>query len=56
MTKFVTLKALEDKSLSNFYAKLREISNQSFALGEEYANTKLVCKVLSIILNVVPLK
>ncbi|MBA0781098.1 hypothetical protein Gotri_002053, partial [Gossypium trilobum] len=36
----------ESKTTREFYAKLCDLSNQVFALGEEYSDAKLVRKVL----------
>ncbi|KAH1097587.1 hypothetical protein J1N35_014508, partial [Gossypium stocksii] len=46
-----TIRMLKDESLYEFYAKLCNISNQAFALNEEYSNVKMVYKVLRLCLN-----
>lgn len=45
-TKFKNLRMQSSKTIGQFYAKLYDLSNQSFALGEEYFNSKFVRKVL----------
>lgn len=37
---------LEDESLSDFYAKLCDITNESFALGEKFSDVKIVQKIV----------
>lgn len=44
--KFENLRMLEDKSLSYFYAKLCDIANKSFILGEKFLDAKLSKKLL----------
>lgn len=43
-TRFETPKMLEDETLVDFYAKLCDISNRDFALGEEYSNAEFIIK------------
>lgn len=40
------LRMQEFETIWEFYSKLCDLSNQTYALGEEYSNTKLVGKVL----------
>ncbi|KAM6563438.1 hypothetical protein CsatB_023436 [Cannabis sativa] len=39
----------EDESIAEFHAKLCDISNESYALGKTYSNSKLVRKVLGVL-------
>ncbi|XP_060972330.1 uncharacterized protein LOC133038256 [Cannabis sativa] len=39
----------EDESVAEFHAKLCDISNESYALGKTYSNSKLVRKVLGVL-------
>ena len=41
-THFENLRMHDDESLSNFYTKLCDIANESFALGEKIPETILV--------------
>ncbi|KAK5817668.1 hypothetical protein PVK06_022595 [Gossypium arboreum] len=41
-SRFESLKMQESKAISEFYTKLCDLSNQAFALGEEYSNLKLL--------------
>nr|KJB48685.1 hypothetical protein B456_008G081000 [Gossypium raimondii] len=50
-TKFKNLRLQSLQTISQFYAKLCDLSNQSFALVEEYFNSKLVRKVLRSLLK-----
>ena len=43
-TRFENLRMLEDVSLSDFYTKLCDVANESFALGEKIFETTLVRK------------
>ena len=43
---FENLTMTEDESIADFHARLCDISNESYALGETYTNAKLVRKVL----------
>ena len=45
-TRFKNLHMLEEESLSNFYTKLCDIANESFALGEKIPASVLVRKSL----------
>lgn len=45
-SRFESLRMQESKTIAEFYSKVCDLSNQAFALGEEYSNTKLVRKVL----------
>ncbi|MFQ6666590.1 hypothetical protein Gotur_032890, partial [Gossypium turneri] len=46
MSSSMDLRIQESKTIREFYAKLCYLSNQVFALGEEYSDAKLVRKVL----------
>ncbi|XP_060972451.1 uncharacterized protein LOC133038346 [Cannabis sativa] len=46
---FENLTMEEDESVAEFHAKLCDISNESYALGKTYSNSKLVRKVLSVL-------
>ncbi|KAB2012749.1 hypothetical protein ERO13_D09G099050v2 [Gossypium hirsutum] len=43
--------SVESETICEFYAKLHDLSNQAFAFGEKYSNTKLVRKVLRSLLE-----
>ena len=45
-TRFENLRMLENETIADFYAKLCDISNESFALGEKFSESKLVRKIL----------
>ncbi|XP_012852368.1 PREDICTED: uncharacterized protein LOC105971978 [Erythranthe guttata] len=45
-TRFESLHMEEDETIADFHAKLCDISNESYALGEQYSETKLVRKAL----------
>ncbi|XP_012488028.1 uncharacterized protein LOC105801252 [Gossypium raimondii] len=45
-TRSETLRMQNSKTIGEFYIKICDLSNQAFALGEEYSNTKLVRKDL----------
>nr|KJB44735.1 hypothetical protein B456_007G269000 [Gossypium raimondii] len=44
-TKFKTYRILGNETISDFYARMCDMSNQSFDLENEYLNSKLVRKV-----------
>ncbi|XP_060962238.1 uncharacterized protein LOC115703916 [Cannabis sativa] len=46
---FENLTMEEDESVAEFHAKLCDISNESYALGKTYSNSKLVRKVLGVL-------
>ncbi|KAM6543950.1 hypothetical protein CsatB_008397 [Cannabis sativa] len=46
---FENLSMEEDESVSEFHAKLCDISNESYALGKTYSNKKLVRKLLGVL-------
>ncbi|KAM6574972.1 hypothetical protein CsatA_023299 [Cannabis sativa] len=46
---FENLTMEEDESVVEFHAKLCDISNESYALGKTYSNSKLVRKVLGVL-------
>ena len=45
-SRFEDLKMIEHETISDFYSKLCDIANESFALEEKYLDTKLVKKTL----------
>lgn len=45
-TQFENLRMLESGTIADFNAKLCDIANEAFALGEKYSKTKLVRKTL----------
>ncbi|XP_012856995.1 PREDICTED: uncharacterized protein LOC105976262 [Erythranthe guttata] len=45
-TKFENLKMEENETITDFHAKLCDISNESYALGEPYSESKLVRKAM----------
>ena len=45
-TRFENLRMHNDESLSDFYTKLSDIANKSFALGEKIPETTLVRKIM----------
>ncbi|XP_012834159.1 PREDICTED: uncharacterized protein LOC105955000 [Erythranthe guttata] len=45
-TKFENLKMEENETITDFHAKLCDISNESYALGELYSESKLVRKAM----------
>ncbi|TYI94396.1 hypothetical protein E1A91_D02G200800v1, partial [Gossypium mustelinum] len=44
--RFEKLMMQEAETISEFYSKLYDLSNQAIALREDYSNTKLIRKVL----------
>lgn len=51
ITNFENLTMLDLESITNFYVKICDILDKSYALAEEYSNAKLVCKVLVLYLK-----
>ena len=50
-TRFENLRMHEDETLSDFYTKLCDIANESFALGEKSSKTTLVRKIVRSLLD-----
>ena len=44
-SKFEQLRMREDETLSEYFTKLYDISNESFALGKRFSDTKMVRKI-----------
>ena len=44
-TRFDNLRMLESETIAEFNAKVCDIANEAFALGEKYSETKLVRKI-----------
>lgn len=45
-TKFENMKMYEEETISEFYVRIRDLSNESHALGEPMSDAKLVKKIL----------
>ena len=50
-TQFENLRMRDDESLSDFYTKLYDIANKSFALSEKISETTLVMKIIRSLLD-----
>ena len=44
-SKFEELKMREDETLYEYFTKLYDISNEAFALGKRFSDTKMVRKI-----------
>ncbi|GAA0146502.1 hypothetical protein LIER_06436 [Lithospermum erythrorhizon] len=45
-TRWETLRMEEDETITTYNSKIKDLTNESFALGERTSNEKLVKKVL----------
>ncbi|KAA3463725.1 Receptor-like protein 12 [Gossypium australe] len=53
---FETLRMQENETIGEFYTKICNLSNQAFAIGNEYSLSKLVRKVLRSLLEIFVIK